>query len=93
MNKLDISDNCDSLRIESIELLEWLRTFNSLEKRENCWVLGREISSEQLYEGYLNDREQWLKNKNNVFEFDYIKMATCNKTDTYDEKVKRFITY
>lgn len=48
-----------------VELLEWLRTFKSLEKKENCWVLGREISSEQLYEGYLIDRENWLKNKKN----------------------------
>ncbi|MGM0495968.1 MAG: hypothetical protein ACQERX_04825 [Bacillota bacterium] len=46
---------------ECIELLEWLRTFKSLEKRENCWVLGHEISSEQLYDGYLNDRKQWRK--------------------------------
>ena len=48
---------------ECVELLEWVRTFKSLEKKENCWVLGREISSEQLYEGYLNDREQWRKTK------------------------------
>ena len=59
MNKLDISDNCDSLRIESIELLEWIRTFKSLEKKQDYWELGRQISSEQLYEGYLNDREHW----------------------------------
>jgi hypothetical protein len=48
---------------ECVELLEWIRTFKSLEKKENCWVLGREISSEQLYDGYLNDREQWRKTK------------------------------
>jgi len=59
MNKLDISDNCDSLRIEAIELLEWIRTFKSLEKKQDYWELGHQISSEQLYEGYLNDREHW----------------------------------
>jgi hypothetical protein len=59
MNKLDISDNCDSLQIEAIELLEWIRTFKSLEKKQDYWELGRKISSEQLYEGYLNDRERW----------------------------------
>ena len=60
MNKLDVSDGCDSLKINSIELLEWIRTFKSLEKKE-VWFLGHQISSEQLYEGYLNDREHWRR--------------------------------
>lgn len=62
--QLFLKFNLDNLlQINGIELLEWIRTFKSLEKKENEWILGRQISSEQLYEGYLNDREQWRKNK------------------------------
>ena len=51
---------------ECVEFLEWVREIKSLEKRDDKWVLGREISSEQLYVGYLTDRENWLRNKKNV---------------------------
>lgn len=51
---------------ECVEFLEYVRGIKSLEKRDDKWVLGREISSEQLYEGYLVDRERWIKNQKSV---------------------------
>ena len=48
----------------AIEFGEWLRTFELLLKQDKYWVLDCQISTEELYEGYLKDRERWLKNTN-----------------------------
>jgi len=44
---------------EAIEFAEWLRTFEPLTKDNGYWVLECQISSEELYNTYLRDRERW----------------------------------
>lgn len=48
---------------DAIEFAEWLRTFEPLEKKNGFWILESQISSEELYNSYLRDREHWRNNK------------------------------
>lgn len=43
----------DVLKAEAIAFAEWLRTFESLEKKNGFWILESQISSEELYKAYL----------------------------------------
>lgn len=52
-----------SLRGEAIEFAEWIRTFDALDKKHGFWVLESQLSSEELYDGYLNDRERWRNDR------------------------------
>jgi len=56
LNKSDVSG---SLQAEAIEFAEWIRTFDSLEKKQGFWIIESQISSENLYKGFLKDRERW----------------------------------
>jgi hypothetical protein len=89
------------LKSHGIEILEWLRTFKSLEKNEGEWKLGTRILDEQLYQGFVDDREQWLEKKNDVIETnnnklkeaEYLKYGSyreCEKNTPYEDKVKMF---
>lgn len=49
----------DSVQAESIEFAEWIRTFDSLEKKQGFWIIESQISSEELYKLSLEDRDRW----------------------------------
>jgi hypothetical protein len=46
-------------QLEAVEFAEWLRTFDSLEKKHGFWLIESQISSEELYKLFLKDRERW----------------------------------
>ena len=50
---------------EAIEFAEWLRTFKPLKKENGYWILESQISSDELYDVYLKDRERW---RNGVYK-------------------------
>ena len=52
-----------SLQSEAIEFAEWIRTFESLDKKHGFWVIERQLSSEELYYHYLRDRERWRNDR------------------------------
>jgi len=55
----DELDKMKNMRLEAVEFAEWLRTFEVLYKMNGFWVLESQISSEELYNNYLQDRERW----------------------------------
>lgn len=58
-NKLDPKNEKRSN--EAIEFAEWLRTFGSLEKQNGQWVILKQISSAELYQQFLREKEQLRK--------------------------------
>lgn len=56
---LSISNVSFSLQAEAVEFAEWIRAFESLERQHGFWVIEGQISSEDLYKGFLKDRERW----------------------------------
>lgn len=52
-----------SLQAEAVEFAEWIRTFDSLEKKQGFWIIESQISSEDLYKGFLKDRERWRNDR------------------------------
>jgi hypothetical protein len=60
LNKTDVSN---SLRVEAIEFAEWIRTFEALYKKHGFWILEMQLSSEELYDHYLLDRERWRNDR------------------------------
>ncbi len=57
------ADVSGSLQAEAIEFAEWIRTFDSLEKKQGFWIIESQISSEDLYKGFLKDRERWRNDR------------------------------
>lgn len=51
---------CNISKEQAVEFAAWIRTFNSLENKQQHWVIESEISDEELFNGYLKDRERWL---------------------------------
>lgn len=71
MHELEYLENKESINNkssakEAIEFAEWLRTFELLQKKDGFWILDCQISSKELYSGFLANREDWLKNKYNT---------------------------
>jgi hypothetical protein len=60
LNKTDVSG---SLQAEAVEFAEWIRTFDALDKKDGFWILESQLSSEELYKGFLRDRERWRNDR------------------------------
>jgi len=52
---------CDVSKKQAIEFAAWVRTFEPLEKKDGFWVVEQQISDEELFELYLSNREEWIK--------------------------------
>jgi hypothetical protein len=48
----------EAKKTEAIEFAEWIRTFEVLEKRDGFWVLESQVSTEELYTAYLEDKNR-----------------------------------
>lgn len=46
---------------QAIDFAAWIRTFEALEKKDGFWVCEQQISDEELFEFYLNNRKEWIK--------------------------------
>jgi len=60
LNKTDVSG---SLQAEAVEFAEWIRTFDALDKKDGFWILESQLSSEELYKGFLRDKERWRNDR------------------------------
>ena len=45
----------ENFNSNAVKFAEWLRTFDSLEKQHDYWVIESQISSEELYKLFLNN--------------------------------------
>jgi hypothetical protein len=54
----------EAKKIEAIEFAEWIRTFEVLERENGFWVIESQVSSEELYSAYLEDKERFERNNN-----------------------------
>lgn len=50
------SDGYKAAKMDAVEFGEWLRTFEPLYKEDGYWVLESQISTEQLYALYQNQK-------------------------------------
>jgi hypothetical protein len=57
------TDVSGSLQAEAVEFAEWIRTFDALDKKGGFWILESQLSSEELYKGFLRDRERWRNDR------------------------------
>ena len=50
---------CNISKEQAIEFAAWIRTFDSLEKKQQFWIVESQVSDEELFNAYLKDRERW----------------------------------
>lgn len=43
-------------KVEAIEFAEWIRTFDALDKKDGFWILESQLSSKDLYESFLMEK-------------------------------------
>lgn len=54
---------CKIAKEQAVEFAAWIRTFDSLEKKQQFWIVESQVSDEELFNAYLKDRERWLNER------------------------------